>query len=238
MATLPATALPAGIRAYDPSAAGAVVGKNTLGTSAAETQDYFMKMLLAQIQNQDPLNAQDPAEMTSQLTQLNTASGIERLNGSISAMLAQTSAQISSQSFMGSAAMIGSQVLAPGEVLALGDTGDAGFGLRLSGDSAQTTVKLLASDGRVVDELSLGGLRAGVHTFTWDGAGYDGERAASGGYRLVAAASDTAGTAVVASALTQGLVSGVRRTDAGSSQLLTTDGRSIEPADLIQLSKP
>lgn len=234
MATNPVTTLPVGIRAYDPNAASAAAaGKNTLGTSAAETQDYFMKMLLAQIQNQDPLNAQDPAEMTSQLTQLNTASGIERLNSNINALLAQTSAQ----SFMSNAALIGSQVMAPGEVLALGESGDAGFGLRLSGDSAQTTVKLLADDGRVVDELSLGSLRAGVHTFTWDGAGYDGQRAASGGYRLVAAASDSTGTSVVASALTQGLVTGVRRTDSGS-QLLTADGRSIESADLIQFTQP
>jgi flagellar basal-body rod modification protein FlgD len=234
MATNLTTTLPAGIRAYDPAAASAAaVGKNTLGTSASETQDYFMKMLLAQIQNQDPLNAQDPAEMTSQLTQLNTASGIERLNGSINAMLEQTTAQ----SFMSNAALIGSQVLAAGDVLDLGVSGDASFGLKLAANSTQTTVKLLAADGRVVDELSLGALSAGMHTFTWDGAGYDGARADSGRYRLVAAASNGEGNPVATSSLTQGLVSAVTRTDTGA-QLITADGRSLAPVDLFQLSKP
>ncbi len=235
MATNPSSSLPAGIRAYDPNAtnAAAAAGKNTLGTSAAETQDYFMKMLLAQIQNQDPLNAQDPAEMTSQLTQLNTASGIERLNGSISAMLEQTSAQ----AFLNNASLIGSQVLAPGNLLSLGESGDAGFGLKLASDSARTTVKLVAPDGNVIDELSLGALSAGVHSFTWDGAGYDGARAASGRYRLLAEASDGQGTSVATTSLTQGLVSAVSRNDSGA-QLITADGRSLAPVDLFQLSKP
>lgn len=234
MATNSTTSLPAGIRAYDPAAANAAaVGKNTLGTSAKETQDYFMKMLLAQIQNQDPLNAQDPAQMTSQLTQLNTASGIERLNSSISAMLEQTSAQ----AFMSNASLIGSQVLAKGDVLSLGESGEVGFGLKLAGGSAKTTVKLMAADGSVIDELSLGALSAGVHSFTWDGAGYDGTRAASGQYRLLAEASDGQGTPVLTNAMTQGLVSAVNRTDAGA-QFLTADGRSLAPVDLFQLSKP
>ena len=222
-----------GIPSYDPAAASAPKASAGMGTSAAETQDYFMKMLLAQIQNQDPMNAQDPAEMTSQLTQLNTASGIERLNTSISAMLSQAT----SQQFMSHSALIGNSVLAPGDSLALPDAGNTDFGLKLAAGSAQTTVKVVAADGSLVDELSLGALSQGVHTFSWDGAGYDGLRAPAGAYRLQLAAVDASGAAVSATTLTRGLVNGVARTDSGS-QLLTTDGRAIDPADLIQLTKP
>jgi flagellar basal-body rod modification protein FlgD len=222
-----------GIPSYDPAAANAPKAAAGMGTSAAETQDYFMKMLLAQIQNQDPMNAQDPAQMTSQLTQLNTASGIERLNTSISAMLSQAT----SQQFMNNSALIGSSVLAPGNSLALADAGSADFGLQLAGASAQTTVKVVAADGSVIEELSLGALSQGVHTFSWDGAGYDGLRAPAGAYQLQLAAADAAGAVVGSSSLTRGLVSGVARTDTGS-QLLTTDGRTLDPADLIQLTKP
>lgn len=232
MTTTTVNGLPSGIPSYDPTAATAP--KSTgMGTTAAETQDYFMKMLLAQIQNQDPMNAQDPAQMTSQLTQLNTASGIEKLNTSISAMLAQAT----SQSFMNSSSLIGDSVLAPGSSMALGAAGNADFGLKLDAASAQTTVKVVAADGTVIDELSLGALSQGVHTFTWDGAGYDGQRAAAGNYKLLLAAADGTGTAVTSTALTRGLVSGVSRTDTGT-QLLTTDGRTLNPADLIQLTKP
>ena len=222
-----------GIPSYDPAAARAPKAPAGMGTSAAETQDYFMKMLLAQIQNQDPMNAQDPAQMTSQLTQLNTASGIERLNTSISAMLSQAT----SQQFMSHSALIGNSVLAPGDSLALADDGAVDFGLKLTAGSAQITVKVLAADGSVVDELSLGALSKGVHTFSWDGAGYDGLRAPPGAYRLQLAAVDAAGAVVGAATLTRGLVNGVARTDSGA-QLLTSDGRTLDASDLIQLTKP
>jgi flagellar hook assembly protein FlgD len=128
-------------------------------------------------------------------------------------------------------------VLAPGNSLALAADGNADFGLKLAAGSAQTTVKLVAADGSVIEELSLGALAPGVHTFSWDGAGYDGRRAPAGAYRLQVAVADAAGAAVGSTTLTRGLVSGVARTDTGS-QLLTTDGRAINPADLIQLNKP
>jgi len=235
MTTPSASGLPSGIPAYDPNAAAnaAAAKKTTLGTSAAETQDYFMKMLLAQIQNQDPMNVQDPSQMTSQLTQLNTSAGIERLNTSINSMLAQAA----SQQFMSNSSLIGNSVLAPGDSMALAGSGAADFGVKLAAGSTQTNVTVVTADGKVVDELSLGALKQGVHTFTWDGSGYDGQRVPAGAYKLLVSAADGAGAAVAATSLTRGLVNGVSRTDTGS-QLLTTDGRAIDPADLIQLTKP
>jgi len=234
MTTSNVPGLPAGIPSYDPTAAANAAAQSpVLGTSAAETQNYFMKMLLAQIKNQDPMNAQDPAQMTSQLTQLNTAAGIEKLNTSINSLLAQAS----SQSFMNNSSLIGNSVLAPGDRMALSASGPADFGLKVAAGSTQTNVFVTAPDGKVVDELSLGALTQGVHTFTWDGSGYDGRRLPAGAYKLVVSAADSAGAAVTATSLTRGLVSGVARTDTGS-QLLTTDGRAIDPADLIQLTKP
>lgn len=234
MTTSNVSGLPAGIPSYDPAAAANAAAQSpVLGTSAAETQNYFMKLLLAQIKNQDPMNAQDPAQMTSQLTQLNTAAGIEKLNTSINSLLAQAS----SQSFMNNSSLIGNSVLAPGDRMALSASGPADFGLKVAAGSTQTNVFVTAPDGKVVDELSLGALTQGVHTFTWDGSGYDGQRLPAGAYKLLVSAADSAGAAVTATSLTRGLVSGVARTDTGS-QLLTTDGRAIDPADLIQLTKP
>ena len=233
MTTTNVGALPSGIPSYDPTAAAASKTATALGTSAADTQDYFMKMLLAQIQNQDPLNAQDPSQMTSQLTQLNTASGVEKLNTSMASMLSQMSAQ----SFMSDAALIGSSVIAPGSSLTLDAKNSVDFGVNVSSDSTQTTIKVLAADGSVVDELSLGAMTKGTHRFAWDGAGYNGQRAAAGQYRLQVVAADAAGAAVTAKTLTAGVVRGVGRDSSGGVELLTTDGRSVAPADLIQLSK-
>ncbi len=52
-------------------------------TSAADQQDRFMTLLVAQMQNQDPLNPMDNAQMTTQIAQINTVAGIEKLNTTV-----------------------------------------------------------------------------------------------------------------------------------------------------------
>ncbi len=52
-------------------------------TSAADQQDRFMKLLVAQMRNQDPLNPMDNAQMTGQIAQINTVAGLEKLNKTV-----------------------------------------------------------------------------------------------------------------------------------------------------------
>ena len=57
-------------------------------TSAASQQDRFMKLLVAQLNNQDPMNPMDNAQMTSQIAQINTVSGIQQVNDTLTNMAA------------------------------------------------------------------------------------------------------------------------------------------------------
>src|SRR3990172_2141446 len=84
-------------------------------TAAQEQEDRFLKLLVTQMKNQDPLNPLDNAEVTSQMAQLSTVSGIEKLNTTLQAM---SSSFASSQSLQ-AAGMIGRSVLAPGSSLSL-----------------------------------------------------------------------------------------------------------------------
>jgi flagellar basal-body rod modification protein FlgD len=61
-------------------------------TSAADQQDRFMKLLVAQMQNQDPLNPMDNAQMTTQIAQINTVAGIEKLNTTVQGMASEFAA--------------------------------------------------------------------------------------------------------------------------------------------------
>ena len=78
----------------DTSSLGTTVGSTT-GTSAknnmdpAASQDRFLKLLVAQLNNQDPLNPMDNAQMTTQMAQINTVSGIQELNATLKGMAAQ-----------------------------------------------------------------------------------------------------------------------------------------------------
>ncbi|MFZ2987282.1 flagellar hook assembly protein FlgD [Ideonella sp.] len=132
-------------------------------TSAAEASDRFLKLLVTQMKNQDPLNPLDNAEVTSQMAQISTVTGIENLNSTVSGLNAQF---LQLQTMQG-AALVGHDVAFEGNTLRQsGAVGDAGF--ELSSASDKVKVEITGADGTVLDTLEFKGLAAGRHDFTWD----------------------------------------------------------------------
>src|SRR3990172_3775053 len=80
-------------------------------STAAETQDRFLKLLVTQMKNQDPLNPMDNAQVTSQMAQLSTVTGIDQLNVTLQAL---SDSMVPNQTLQ-AATMIGHGVLVPGE---------------------------------------------------------------------------------------------------------------------------
>ncbi|MBL0423326.1 flagellar hook assembly protein FlgD [Ramlibacter sp. AW1] len=189
-------------------------------TSAAEQQDRFMKLLVAQMRNQDPLNPMDNAQMTSQIAQINTVAGIEKLNatvqglaGAMVAMQAQTASQLP-----------GRAVLVEGRALRLAD-GPAQGGVSLAARADRVSVEIVAADGQVVQTLELGALPAGVRSFTWDGRTAEGGTAPAGEYRLRVNAR-AAGEPVQATTLAAASVRSVVPTPQGIELDLGASGRA------------
>src|SRR5574340_419013 len=87
----------------------AASGKST----AKETEDRFLQLLVTQMKNQDPLNPMDNAEITSQMAQLSTVEGIDKLNGTAQSL---SSSLLASQTVQ-AASLVGHGVLAPAVVL-------------------------------------------------------------------------------------------------------------------------
>jgi flagellar basal-body rod modification protein FlgD len=138
-----------------------------------------MKLLVAQMKNQDPLNPLDNAEITSQLAQLSTVTGIDKLNATLEAMMGNTQSTQALQA----AGMIGRGILASGSTLNLSG-GQARFGIELGTAADSATVTIRDSSGRPVRHLSLGPSSAGVLLLTWDGLTDLGTAAVEGSYSL------------------------------------------------------
>jgi flagellar basal-body rod modification protein FlgD len=192
------------------SASAATTASSVTSTSSAEdTQNQFLTLLVAQLKNQDPLNPVDNAEMTSELAQMSTVSGIEKLNTTLNSLvdsLGDTQAMQASE-------MIGKTVLVPGSNLTL-SSGKAYGGVELSGDADQVTVSILNSSGKVVQTEDLGAQKAGNVTFSWDGATASGTTATDGAYTFKVTAVQGTST-VTAKALQYGTVSALSRTASG-----------------------
>ena len=158
----------------------AVNGTKAKTTSTtAEAQDRFLKLLTTQLKNQDPLNPMDNAQMTSQLAQISTVDGIERLNATLQKMMTST---VDSEA-MQATAMVGHQVMVPGSGLTLTDSGAVG-GLTLPSAADQVIVTVKGQNGLTIRTLNMGDLDPGTHNFTWDGKNDAGTQAVNGDYNV------------------------------------------------------
>lgn len=176
---------------------------DTAKSGVQNTEDRFLKLLVTQMKNQDPLNPLDNAQVTSQMAQLSTVSGIEKLNTSLEAMSASFMANQSLQA----ATMIGHSVLVPGNNMTLkGGTAIAGVDLQGAADKVVVTIK--DKSGFVVQSFDMGAQKAGTIPFAWDGKTNGGQAAADGSYTFEVKA--TQGTdKVTADKLALGLVNSV-----------------------------
>jgi flagellar basal-body rod modification protein FlgD len=171
--------------------------------SADAIQDRFLKLLVTQMRNQDPLNPLDNAQVTTQLAQISTVSGIDKLNSTVAGL---SSSLLAAQSVQ-AGNLVGHGVLAPGNALLLQPGGAIG-GVSLAGPADQVTVNIRGSAGQLVKTLTLGPQQAGVHTFQWDGSTDTGTRSTDGLYTFEINAIQ-AGKQISADALGFGQVSSV-----------------------------
>lgn len=161
------------------SAASAVASSKAAPSTVQAAEDRFLKLLVTQMRNQDPLNPMDNAQVTSQMAQLNTVSGINKLNES----LAGLSALYQSSQALQASSMIGRYVLAEGAALEL-KNGAAVGGIELADPADKVAVTIKDSAGTVLDTVELGSQKAGVVNFGWDGTTLNGTAAADGKYQF------------------------------------------------------
>jgi flagellar basal-body rod modification protein FlgD len=186
-------------------------------TSAQEQTDRFMKLLVAQLNNQDPMNPMDNAQMTSQIAQINTVSGIQQLNDTMKSMAGQFTAM---QVLQGSS-LIGHDVLTTGNSLTVGSTGTALGAMNLSGNADKVSVQILSPGGQVVDTINLGAVSAGQHTFQWDASKYT-----SGGTPTFKVTATMGTNSVTATTMSRDTVAAVSNTASGMSVQLQS-GASV-----------
>jgi len=178
-------------------------GSSANASAAADTQDRFLKLLVTQMKNQDPLNPMDNAQVTSQMAQLSTVSGIDKLNTTLQALSDSMSASQSMQA----ASMIGHGVLVSGNSTDLSGGGAFGaFDLPQSVDNVKISINDQA--GALVRTIQLGAQPSGIGHWQWDGLNNAGESMADGSYTFAINA-ELAGNNVGVTGLQFGMVNGV-----------------------------
>jgi flagellar basal-body rod modification protein FlgD len=186
-----------------------VNGTKSTTSSVDEAQDRFMTLLITQMKNQDPLNPMDNAQVTSQMAQLSTVTGINKLNDTLDSLI--NSVQ-TGQSYQASS-MIGHNVLVSGNNVSTSGTGGYfGVDLPLGADKLSITIK--DSAGTTIRTVALGAQEAGTLPLSWDGLGDDGSVASSGSYQFEVTAT-TANQSVAATGLSYAQVLSISNNTSG-----------------------
>lgn len=210
MITNPVVSAPSAANSSNGAANSSAAGDPN-SSDAVGSQNYFLKLLVAQMNNQDPLNPMDSAQVTSQMAEINTVQGIQTL----STQLTQLLATVGSTQSIQDTALVGQQVLVPGNTINLsGTSAQAAVGLAQA--ATQVTVTISDASGRPIRTLKLGAEPAGTIDFTWDGKSDSGAVAAPGDYAYAVNAV-SGGQAVTSTAYAQGLVTAITPSATGST---------------------
>jgi len=209
-------------------------GTSALGNAATKSlgKDDFLKLLMAQIQHQDPMSPMADHEFVAQLA---TFSGLEqqmvaneRLGELQMAQLSAGNAQL--------AGFIGQEVVARGDTLTLDGGPPPPISIQLEGNASDVEVTVRNSSGSIVATVHSGGRPAGSGQIAWPGTDADGNPLPPGEYTVTVTAKDAQGAPVGVAPLVSGVITGVSFEN-GFAELLVGSTR-IQPADILSVGKP
>ncbi|WP_334133816.1 flagellar hook assembly protein FlgD [Tepidimonas sp.] len=204
-----------------PLSASQIEAYNARGGAQADAadpkaaQERFLKLFVAQLNNQDPLNPLDNAQMTSQMAQINQVVGLQQVNET----LKKLAAQFNQVSTLQGTTLVGRDIVSEGNGLVVdGEVARGAFSLPAAADAV--TVDIVGTAGETLGTVSLGRRAAGLQTFEWPLGGVDPVRVAT-----IRVNATSGGQAVAAQPLAVQRVQSVGLVD--GALRLRTDGSTL-----------
>ena len=203
----------------------ATTASSTTSTKNILGKDEFLKMLIAQLKHQDPLNPMDGTAFTAQLAQFSSLEQLQNINTQLSSFTKQQQSLSNTQAVN----LIGREVLAKGDtIVAQGKPVDLSY--VLNSDAAQWLVRIYNANGELVDALTFKNQKQGMNTLTWTPPS-----STTGSCTFEVSATDSAGQSVAADAMILGEVTGVNYRDGVT--YLSVGGREILFGDVVSVKK-
>ena len=165
------------------------LGINTTANSAAQGatsvsstlgQADFLKLMTAQLQNQDPFAPVDNTQMIAQMAQFSSLAGISEMSTTLKAIQGKLDGASANEAV----SYIGKTVLAAGDVAFGRTTGGISGGVELAGTATNVTVTIKSAGGEVLKTLDMGAQDAGTLYFDWDGKNAAGEDSGPGPFQI------------------------------------------------------
>lgn len=220
----------------DNNTAASVLGQYQNASTAKSSSDElgkgeFMELMLAQLNNQNPLEPQDNGDFIAQLAQFSSLEEIQGLAGSVDDVVGQ----FRSTQALQASAMVGRTVLVPSQTGILSSAGEMKGVVGVPASTSSLRVSIMNPSGELVRQIDLGPAQAGQTSFEWDGTDGSGEALEPGAYVIKAEGSYPSGTEQLGT-LVSANVDSVSLGNAGSVTLNLAGMGSIALSDVSQIN--
>lgn len=195
-------------------------------------KDAFLKLLVTQMQNQDPLNPMEGVEFTEQLAQFTEVEQLYQLNDSFGSITAALQTQANYQAIY----LVGKDVKAINSSLLIEDEKVSQASFILGEAAAEVYVNIYDEDGQLVRTLDMGAKTAGEYDIDWDGRNSAGGLMPDGGYAFEVVASGAEGEEIEVSPTIQGRVTGVTFDSSGLPWLIV-NGLTLNMNSIIEINE-
>jgi len=221
---------------YGPSAVGAESSITSLSSALGASsmgKDEFLKLLIAQLQNQDPLAPMENHEFASQLAQFSSLEELQNIDSSLDQSLEVDLILTQAINNTLATTIIGKTAKAVGDTVEFNGTDPNSLNFRLEGVADNVKITVKDETGRVIKTLEASNLGKGDHVLEWDGTDDVGETVTSGNYTFEVEATNADGQEIYALPLIAGVVTSVRY-DNGLAMLVIGD-REIPFNSILEL---
>lgn len=204
------------------------------GNEATMGRDDFLKLLVEQIKNQDPLAPKDNSEFVAQLAQFSSLEQSMAMNDRLDTLTLLERGASNTQVL----SMVGQKATVKGNVVTTdGNGGATGVSFTLGGNSAKTTVTISDSSGNTVRSIDVGAKNQGVVNLYWDGKSAAGNLQPKGSYKLAVTATNSVGASVPVDMQTVGIIDAISF-DEGYPIMHLNNGATAPVSDLLRVENP
>ncbi len=189
-------------------------GKSVLG------KDDFMKLMIAQLKNQDPMNPMDGSQYAAQLAQFSSVEQLMNINTTLDTSVNANYQLTQSINNTMTPALIGKEVKLQGGTVTNNDDSSITLGYSLPATVSSATVKVFDKNGALVKEFTDANKEMGDHKLEWDFTDINGQKVPKGDYTFTVDAKDSQGAAITAGLFKYGTISGIRFTSTGTKLVI------------------
>ncbi len=204
-------------------------GTTNISESSVVGKEDFLKLLVTQLQNQDPLNPSESTEFTAQLAQFSSLEQLTNVNENLEYLHLYQASINNAQSVD----FIGKTVKAAGDSISVSDGVSEKICFDLPKDASGTLISIYDDADNLVATLNAGSLNSGEQSLTWDGTDSEGNSVSDGDYTFKVAATDADGNTIEVSTFTTARVTGV--TFENGTTYLMAGGKRIPLGDVVEV---